>query len=350
MAKIDLPRYMRAKKLASGKVSYFWEPPHWARPPASRNGRPCPVVANALGQNIAQSLATAEQLNEALDTWREGAAQTTTAIGTVAWLFEWYRGEEVFTKNAAKTQNDYRKLMNAVVELPMRVGTFGDRLASKVTAEVTEELYKRFKPKGERQAVYMVQVCRAVWNWANRFPSKTGISTGENPFAGMRKGYKPKRGNRPTNRQEYEGYCAKARELGLDSMATAAMLCFELVQRVSDAFGFVEPEKKGEYSGEEAVRGIRWEDYKPGLSFTVFQAKTGKRLTIPLVDRMPDGESVPLYPELEEQLARIRPASAKGLIVIEERTGNPYKERRVSTVHRRICDAAGLPNTTLADM
>lgn len=59
---------------------------------------------------------------------------------------------------------------------------------------------------------------------------------------------------------------------------------------------------------------------------------------------MPNGEGLLLYPELEEQLARICPlAPATGPIIIEERTGKPYKHRRMSTVHRQICDAAKLP-------
>lgn len=54
---------------------------------------------------------------------------------------------------------------------------------------------------------------------------------------------------------------------------------------------------------------------------------------------------MPLYPELEEELARSSAAtkSATGPIVVEERSGNRYVERRMSNVHRRICDAAGLP-------
>lgn len=263
--------------------------------------------------------------------------------GTVAWVFHWYREQEVFTKNTRKTQSDYRKLMDAVCAVPMQRGSFGQRVASGVTATVTEALFKVFNARGRRQAVYMVQVCRAVWNWANRFPDQTGIPEKQNPFAGMRKGYKPK-GNRPTTRAELELYCAKARELGFESMATAAMLAFELVQRVWDVFAIPNPDQDpSAATDDEGEIGLRWEHYRPGVSIQVRQSKTGKLLTIPLVDRLPNGERLPLYPELEEQLARARPENASGVIVIEERNKEPYKHRRMSTIHRFICDAAGLP-------
>lgn len=66
MPKVELPRYTRVKNIGGGKA-YYWEPPHWARPPAERHGRPCPVVATSLGRNLAKAISSAEGLNEALD-------------------------------------------------------------------------------------------------------------------------------------------------------------------------------------------------------------------------------------------------------------------------------------------
>lgn len=67
---------------------------------------------------------------------------------------------------------------------------------------------------------------------------------------------------------------------------------------------------------------------------------TYKLITIPLFEII-DGGKVMLYPELEEELGRTPRAGFQ--IVLEERNGLPYTERRMSTVHREICDAAGLP-------
>lgn len=128
-------------------------------------------------------------------------------------------------------------------------------------------------------------------------------------------------------------------------MAAAAALSFELVQRTWDVFAILDPDSSG---ADEtlAVRGIVWEDYVPGRAITARQSKTGKRLTIPLSDLLPDGEPVLLYSELEARLAQVRPAEhAAGPIVFEERSGKPYSHRRMSTVHRQICEATGLPKS-----
>lgn len=344
MANIKLPRYMRGKKLAAGKVSYFWEPPHWARPPQTRNGRACPVRSNPLGQNLAKAIETAEQLNEALDGWRTSQPSAVAATGSVSWLFRWYRGQRKFTKNTPKTQSDYVKIMDAVAAVEMKRGIFGQRNAGKVGPETADKLYEIFSVRGARQALYMVQVCRAVWNWAGRYSSVTGVAKGSNPFSGMAISYEPEEGNRPTSRAEYHKYCRKARELGFESMATAAALSFELVQRVWDAFGIPDPTlPAGARARLNKNRGIRWEDYKPGISITVRQSKTRKPIMIPLFDGTGEDGRIALYPELEAQLARVRPVNPTGLIVVEERNGKPYQHRRMSTVHRQICVAAGLP-------
>lgn len=340
MAEVRLPRYTRPKNTKRG-TAFFWEPPHWARPPAERHGRRCPVGATALGTELAPAIEKAQHLNEALDGWRRGDVASGPTVGTVEWLFAWYREQRKFKKNRPKTRNDYRKLMDAVCREPMRAGVFGERLAAKVTPEVADKLYERFEPKGARQALYMVQVCRAVWNLARRYHAATGIPKDENPFARMGVSYAAKNGNRPTSRAEYQAYCLQARELGYQSMATAAALSFELVQRVWDVFSIPDPDTP-EAAGKPEERGILWEDYSPGSAIIVRQSKTGKRIKIPLTDTI-DGERVGLYPELEEQLALSMRAGSTGVIVVEERSGKPYAHRRMSSVHRKICNAANLP-------
>jgi integrase len=127
-------------------------------------------------------------------------------------------------------------------------------------------------------------------------------------------------------------------------MATAAALAFELVQRVSDCFGFEDPVDAEQARTMPDESGIRWEDYLAGHRITVRQQKTGKLVTIPLTDGFgPDRAN--LYPELEDELGIWAEAQVlkTGLIIVEERNGQPYKPRWMSEIHRRICDAAKLP-------
>ncbi len=184
-----------------------------------------------------------------------------------------------------------------------------------------------------------MQVCRLVWRWAARHHKATGVT--ENPFMGMGLSSTAAKGNRATTRAEYTLYRETARGLGFQSMATAAALCFECCQRVSDAFGYVDPDQPDRAA-------IVWEGYRAGEEVTLIQAKTGNPVTLPLfIETVGDdgaAERVPLYPELEEELARSRPvANARGPIILEERNGKRYAERRMSTIHRRICDEAKLP-------
>lgn len=322
---------MRAKKLTNGTTAFYWQPPDWARPPARRNGRVCPVGAEALGSNLAEAIAAAETRNAAFDDWRNGS-EPTHAKGSVAWLFGWYRGLKRFKELTHKTRRDYIRAMDLVAGFSMKNGKFGVRSAAKVDGEAADKLYEKLQSKGERTASYAMQVCRLVWNQAVRHKRTTGVT--DNPFSKMGIGSTAAGSTRATSRAEYDLYRKMAHDLGFHSMAVAAALCFELCQRVWDAFGYADPDGR-------KVRGIKWEDYRPGKSISLKQSKTDELVPIPLIVAGPDGELDRLYPELEDELAGIERGT--GVIVREERNGRIYTERRVSTVHRLICNSAGLP-------
>ncbi|SKB32895.1 tyrosine-type recombinase/integrase [Sphingopyxis flava] len=333
---IKLPRYTRPIRLKSGQTAFYWELPPWARPdkngvPKMRDGRPCPVESAALGTDIGLAKDRADILNETLDAWRTGIRKGPEK-GTVSWLFDWYQEQDQFKKNKAITRKEYTRLMLRLAEEKMKFGTFGQRSAALVTASAADALYKIWLDRnGKRQATYAMQVCRLVWNWAARHHDVTGVQF--NPFAKMRLSTKAAVGNRPTTRAEYDLYRKTARDMGYQSMATAAALCFELCQRVWDAFGFVDED------GKER-RGFRWSDYHPGESITVIQSKTGKEVPVPLSE-MVDGEPFPLFPTLEEELSRTERKAL--VIVVDEKTGLPLTYDAMNKRHREICDRAKLP-------
>lgn len=112
--------------------------------------------------------------------------------------------------------------MQRLADQPMRVGTFGQRLASAVDATVADRMYARWRAQtGERQAGYAMQVCRLVWTWAARHHKLTGVN--HNPFSKMGIVSKTVRGNRETSRGEYDLYRETARQMGHQSMAAAAL-------------------------------------------------------------------------------------------------------------------------------
>ncbi|MBB4837256.1 hypothetical protein HNP52_000307 [Sphingomonas kyeonggiensis] len=353
MASAKLPAYVNPRRLAGGKTGYFWCRPAWADPKlaaskdelvrrkALRNGKTCPVESTALGTDLPEAIVRARVLNETFSAWRLGEQQELTH-GTVAWLFDWYRKQDRFTSKRHQTRVGYRKQMDFVEAMAMKIGAFGQRQAGAVDGPVADKLYKNAIAKhGERTGSYMMQVCRLVWSLASRpgYSKLTGVKV--NPFKGMgivaSSGHG--KGNRAATRAEYDLYRETARAMGRQSMATAAALCFETCQRVFDVFGIADPDGR-------VVRGFWWADYKPGVSIRVVQSKTGKSIMLPLVDGEGD-DAVPLYPELEEELARTwRPDAAEGepqMIVVNEGTGKPYSLGYVQKLHRQIRIKAGLP-------
>lgn len=328
---INLPRYMRGFCLKDGSTGYYWTLPKYAQPPAVRRGRTCPVKSEALGQNIDIAIGKANVLNEIFDGWRLGVEKGPTK-GSVIWLFQWYQQQDRFTSKSSKARTDYAGLMQRLADQPMRVGTFGQRLASAVDAMVADKMYARWRAQtGERQAGYAMQVCRLVWTWAARHHKLTGVT--HNPFSKMGIVSKAANCNRETSRNEYDLYRETARQLGHQSMATAAALSFELCQRVWDVFGFVDPD------GIKAC-GFFWADYKPGKSINYVQSKTGKVMAIPLIETV-DGEKVRLFPVLEDELKHTLRQGPT--IVVDEKTGLPLTYDQMNKRHRKICAKAGLP-------
>jgi hypothetical protein len=328
LASVRLPRYVRTRRLKDGRDAYFWELPSWARPPAERFGRTCPVKSEALGTYVADAHRRGDILNEILDEWRAGVGNDAPE-GTVKALFLWYRTQPRFKEAAFLTRRDYSRWMDDAAELPLKTKLFGEMQADSITAAHADTAYRlAIKHHGKRGGAGCMQACRRVWNEAIRHRK---VSTKTNPFSKMGIKMIADKGNRATTRAEYDLFRAKAREMGHQNMATAASIAFELVRRVSDVFGYIlEP-------GDEKD-GFFWEDYRPGVEMAMRQGKTGTAQVIPLVGE--GGE--PLYPELEAELARSWHEGAAGHIVLNA-AGVRFNEAEAIRLFRKIRDEAGLP-------
>lgn len=324
-----LPSYTTAKLLKSGEVAYFWTRPVWAK--QERHGRKCPVHSEALGTDLAIAIGKADLVNKAFSEWRLGIAGQLDK-DSVKGLFAWYRQQDRFKKGTAKYQRDMRAYMSQLEAHQLKTKTFGELKATDVQARHVDKIYAALqKESGVRAATYAMQICRRVWNEAVRHKDKTKIE--HNPFAKMGMKTTAQKGNVAATREQYNAFRETAREMGHQSMATAAALAFELVQSKTDVFGFD--------FGDHLERGFFWEDYVPGVSFALRRAKTDNPLTIPLSATDEDGGSIPLYPELEAELARH--TRRTGYIVLNEVTKERYREDFADKLFRRIRDKAGLP-------
>lgn len=339
MAKVRLPRYLRPKPISGDRIAYFWERPSWAKPPAERNGRLCPVDSEALGTDLAAAIGKAELLNSMLDEWRIGV-EMKPVEGTVKALFAWYRGLDRFKALGFKSRRDYRRCMDIMEGFQLKSTTLGQRKAKELEARHADAIRVALtKEHGQRWGVYCMQVARRVWNEGIRHKKLKE----PNIFAKMDLSMLAAKGNRPTTREEYDLFRETARSMGMQSMATAAALSFELVRRVSDVFGYLQDR------AEDEAPGIFWEDYEPGVRIALRQGKTGHAQVLPLrgdpvmpIDE--DGDVTPgalLYPELEAELARMK--RGRGHIVINEATKKRYTEDEAQRAFRRIHKKAKLP-------
>ncbi len=140
--------------------------------------------------------------------------------------------------------------------------------------------------------------CRRAWNiCARRNPSKLPLV---NPFAQM--GLRSSDRETPTaTLEELRVFRAKAFQLGLPSLATAALIGFEWLQRETDIFATFDV---SHYRPKERPNMVR-----------IVDEKTRAESWIPLFD---DDAGVPLYPELMAELDAIKRDRIGGLMLCRD--------------------------------
>jgi hypothetical protein len=141
---------------------------------------------------------------------------------------------------------------------------------------------------------HAMKTCRRAWNVAaRRNPGKVSLV---NPFAQM--GLKSSDRATPTaTYAELQAFRTKAIEMGYPSLATAALIAWEWLQREKDIFATFDATH---YRSKERPNEVR-----------VLHEKTGEENWVPLFD---DADS-PLYPELMSELDAIKRERIAGLML-----------------------------------
>jgi hypothetical protein len=136
--------------------------------------------------------------------------------------------------------------------------------------------------------------CRRAWNIAAKH--NPGKLRHVNPFAKM--GLLSSNRETPTATfEELQAFRAKAIEMGLPSLATAALIGWEWLQREIDIFATFEV---GHYRPKEHPNAVR-----------VVHEKTGEENWIPLIN----AAGAPFFPELMAELDIIKRARIAGLML-----------------------------------
>ena len=175
------------------------------------------------------------------------SCQKSRLSGTLDWVFAEYRADRRFTKLDPKTKRLHESGMRLVGDHVLKDGRRlgGVRLGAIDTA-VTDALYERLltiketdvdgnQIERERRTRinHSMKSCRRAWNIAlRRHPRKVPLL---NPFAKM--GLVSSDRETPTATfAELQAFRAKAVEMGLSSLATAALIGWEWLQREEAIF------------------------------------------------------------------------------------------------------------------
>ena len=313
---LPLPRYTLRKPLASGRYAYFFNPPMWAK------GADCPVKPEALGTDYEAAVRRAEQtLLPAFDSWRTGGGSDMVPIGVRAGTFDWlvsiFKSHRAWEEIDRKTQRLYEQglslVANHVLKDGARVGSkqladftkgFADAIYAKLlVVEETDGEGKPVKRERRRFANAAMTACRRAWFVAQRAEERKVPAV--NPFAKM--GLKTRSVGRAPRETptatwlELETFRMKALELGHPSLATAALIAWEWLQREEHLFGAFEA---AHYRPKERPNSVR-----------IVHPKTGEEAWWPLHDER--GEL--LFPELMAELDAIKSRTLSGLMIRRDR-------------------------------
>lgn len=303
---LPLPRYVERKPLKGG-WGYFFNVPTWARKAG------CAIKNEPLGTDYDEAVKRAETvLLPSFDSWRSGGKTEVKIVGAVAgtldWVFAEYRRDRRFTKLDPRTRRNHETGFRMVGDYVLKDGRrLGDQRVAAITTAVTDLLYEKLLTITETDADgnsttrerrttvnHAMKTCRRAWNvTARRNPSKLPVV---NPFASM--GLRSSDRETPTATfAELLTFRAKAIEMQMPSLATAALISWEWLQREKDVFATFDV---GHYRPKDRPNAVR-----------VVHPKTNEESWVPLFDE----DGAPLYPELMAELDAIKRERIGGLML-----------------------------------
>jgi hypothetical protein len=238
---MPLPRYVRPRKLAGGRVGFYWiVPTHFRK-------LGCTIPNEPLGDNYAEACGEngiggrAAALNALLDEWtakRDGEPIAgLVRYGTVDWLFREYKQSKAYLKKVApRSRPDYERTMLLVSDIVTRKGDrIGDRKIKAITPLSADKIYELILqgPRGERprQGEKAVALCRRAWHVVYRLYPDQFDRAVPNPWDGVTKHPRTKKAKAAVTRELVYRFAWGCIENGQPGAAAAAVICFEWLQR-----------------------------------------------------------------------------------------------------------------------
>ncbi|MFT4129926.1 hypothetical protein [Labrys sp. (in: a-proteobacteria)] len=344
-SKTALPKYVRARRMKNGALSYYFEVPSWARQPAADDPRgPCKLDNETLPSVFAAMRERAALLIAAFDSWRtQGAADIVPARaerGTFDWMVADYKASDKYTGLSRSQKENHEYGFGLVGNYVLKDGRrLGALPLADIHTGVTERLHEALlyvevldddgKPvvdekgapvKRERRTTinHAMKSCRRAWFVAHRRNPK--IVPAANPFSKM--GLKEKHEATPTaTYDEYRAFVDYCDSVGSHSIATAAMIAWEWWQRMDDI-----------------MMRLTRDDYRPKNRpghAQVVHNKTNELVWIPLFD----SKGAPLYPELMARMDRmVADRIGGGPLILRDKIDPRLKAHRPWVINDRIDD------------
>jgi hypothetical protein len=320
---LKLPRYCRRKPLKNCRWAYFFEPPTWAR----KQG--CQIEAEALGQDYAAAVERVENvLLPAFDSWRSRGliqiASPSSVPGSFDWLVGIFKAHQKWKEIDHKTQRLYEQGLALFADHKLKDGTrAGSKQLSQFSKAFVDAVYAKLLVVEEKDAEgntiererrrfanAAMTACRRAWFVGQRAQEK--LVPAVNPFSRMglkaRSPGKPVRETPTATWEELVAFRAAARKLGYNSVATAALVAWEWLQREEHVFGAFEITH---YRPKERPNSVK-----------IVHPKNGEEAWWPLFDET--GET--LFPELMAELDAIKKTMVSGLVFRRD-----HKHRKSAT-------------------
>lgn len=308
---LRLPRYCRRKPLKGGRWAYFFEPPTWAREQG------CHVKAEALGEIYSAAVERAEYvLLPAFDSWRSRGMTDMVPLGITPGSFDWlvgvFKTHQKWKEIDHKTQRLYEQGLSLFADYKLKDGTrTGSKQISQFTKGFADTIYAKLlvveekdadgnivERERRRFANAAMAACRRAWFVGQRAQEKHVPAV--NPFSRMglkaRSPGKPVRETPTATWDELVAFREAAKKLGYFSVATAALVTWEWLQREEHVFGAFEITH---YRPRERPNSVK-----------IVHPKNGEEAWWPLFDDR--GEA--LFPELMAELDAIKEVMVSGLV------------------------------------